>query len=232
MRPSVTPPRAPESRPGAPGGARDTHRRERTAHLAEVALARFLDAGIEGVSIDDIASAAGIAKGSFYTYFDDKPALVRALLSTVADPVRAALVQCEREVVEATTPGALRGAYLTLAGALAAAILGEPRVVALYLQESRGAAVGARAPLVALSQEVHARAVDLTRAAHRHGLLKPLDPVVTATAVVGAAEALIHRALTSPEGLDAVAVTEALVTMVVDGIAAKTGEADDIRGTS
>ena len=59
-----------------------------------------------------------------------------------------------------------------------------------------------------------------------------LDPLVTATAVVGAAEALIHRALTSPEGLDAVAVTEALVTMVVDGIAAKTGEADDIRGTS
>jgi hypothetical protein len=56
--------------------------------------------------------------------------------------------------------------------------------------------------------------------------------VVTATAVVGAAEALIHRALTSREGLDAVAVTEALVTMVVDGIAAKTGEADDIRGTS
>ncbi|MFO0627002.1 MAG: TetR/AcrR family transcriptional regulator [Polyangiales bacterium] len=228
----MTPSRAPESRPGAPGGARDTRRRTRTAHLAEVALARFLDAGVEGVSIDDIASAAGVAKGSFYTYFDDKPALVHALLRTVADPVREALTRCEGEVDAATTPAALRGAYLTLAGALAAAILAEPRVVALYLQESRGASVGARAPLVALSEEVHARAVDLTRAAHRHGLLKPLDPVVTATAVVGAAEALIHRALTSPDGLDAGAVTEALVTMVVDGIAAKPQEADDIRGTS
>ena len=37
---------------------------------------------------------------------------------------------------------------------------------------------------------------------------------------------------TISEALAAVAGTEALVPMVVDGIAAKPGEADDIRGTS
>lgn len=227
---SVTPVRAPESRPGAPGGARDTRRRERTAQLAGVALARFLKHGVEGVSIDDIASAAGIAKGSFYTYFDDKPALVRALLDTVAAPVREALSRCERAVSAATTESALRAAYVSLAGALAEAVLAEPKVVLLYLQECRGAAVGARAPLVALSEEVHARAVDLTRAARTHGLIKPLDPLVTATAVVGAAEALIHRALTSPGGMNAQEVIDAVLTMVVDGIAAKNVGERDVGG--
>lgn len=200
---------------------RDTRRRALTARLAHEALKRFLDAGVEGVSIDEIASAAGVSKGSFYTYFDDKPSLVGAIMSTVADPVRAALSGCEAALGEARTPDALRGAYLALAASLAAAILAEPEVVALYLQECRAPSVGARAPIVALSQEVHARAVDLTRAARRHRLLKPLDPEVTATAVVGAAEALIHRALRAPRDFDPAAVTEALVTMVVDGIAAR-----------
>ena len=96
-----------------------------------------------------------------------------------------------------------------------------PEVVVLYLQESRGPAVGARAPLAAVAEEVHARAVALTRAARRHGLLKPLDPEVTAAAVVGAAEALIHRAFSGRTLGDPAAVTEALVTMVVEGIAAR-----------
>lgn len=217
--PSPDPVRAPDERPGLPGGVRDTRRREVTARLAQEALARFLVAGVEGVSIDEIASAAGVSKGSFYTYFDDKAELVSALMHTVADPVRGAMARCEKALGEATSPEALRGAYLELAGELAAAILSEPGVVALYLQESRAPGVGARAPVVALAAEVHARAVGLTRAARRHGLIKPLDPEVTAAAVVGAAEALIHRALTAPGNFDAGAVTEALVTMVIDGIA-------------
>lgn len=213
--------RPPEERPGPPGGVRDTRRRELTARLAREALGLFLARGIGAVSIDEIASAAGVAKGSFYTYFDDKETLVRALVETVAVPVRAALDGCERALDAARTPGALRAAYLELASELAGVLIAQPEVVALYLQESRGPAVGARAPLGALAEEVHARAVALTRAARAHGLLKPLDPEVTAAAVVGAAEALIHRAFTGRAAGDPAAVTEALVTMVVEGIGAR-----------
>lgn len=219
--PSPEPVRAPEERPGPPGGVRDTRRREQTARIAREALGLFLARGVEAVTIDDIAVAAGVAKGSFYTYFDDKPTLVRALVETVAGPVRAALDRCEEAVAAARTPAALRAAYLALAAELAAALMAQPDVVALYLQESRGPAVGARAPLATLAEEVHGRAVALTRAAHTHGLLRALNPEVTAAAVVGAAEALIHRAFTGRALGDPAEVTEALVTMVVEGLGAR-----------
>lgn len=204
-----------------PGGVRDTRRRELTARLAREALTLFLSRGVEAVSIDEIAAAAGISKGSFYTYFDDKPTLVRAVVETVAAPVRAALDRCELAIAAAKTPAALRAAYSILATELAVALLAQPEVVVLYLQESRGPGVGARAPLAALAEEIHARAVSLTRAARGLGLLKPLDPEVTAAAVVGAAEALIHRAFTGRTLGDPAAVTEALVTMVVEGVGAR-----------
>lgn len=212
------PVRAPEERPGLPGGVRDTRRRELTARLAREALALFLAQGVEAVSIDEIAAAAGISKGSFYTYFDDKPTLVRAVIETVAAPVRAALARCAGAIDAAKSPAALRAAYSVLATELAVALLAQPEVVALYLQESRGPAVGARAPISAFAEEIHERAVALTRAAHRLGLLKPLDPEVTAAAVVGAAEALIHRAFTGRDLGEPARVTEALVTMVVEGL--------------
>ena len=80
----------PSERPGQPGGRRDTNRRERTKALSDAALALFLARGIEVVTIEDITTRAGVAKGSFYRYFDDKQALVEALFAPVASKVMAA----------------------------------------------------------------------------------------------------------------------------------------------
>ena len=55
----------------------------------EAALRLFLERGLDGVTIDDITQACGVAKGTFYRYFDDKAALVESLLA----PVRAELVE-------------------------------------------------------------------------------------------------------------------------------------------
>jgi AcrR family transcriptional regulator len=43
----------------------------------------FATRPLESVSIDDIASAADIAKGSFYNYFDDKEGLASAIIERV-----------------------------------------------------------------------------------------------------------------------------------------------------
>lgn len=214
----VDPPRAPTERPGRQGGRRDANRKARTTAIARAALSLFLAKGLEAVTIDEIASTAGVAKGSFYTYFQDKTDLVRALLEPVHSELETVLERCESALRAATTREALMLAYTSMALGCSLTVLGHPDVARLYLQECRAPAVGARVPFIKLASMLYDRGERVTEAAHAHGLLRPLDPRVTATAVIGAAQELLHRALSNDDIGPPEAVPAALVTMVVDGL--------------
>ena len=65
-------------------GTRTDRRRARTrSALLAAGQHLFARRPLESVSIDDIASAADIAKGSFYNYFDDKEGLASAIIERV-----------------------------------------------------------------------------------------------------------------------------------------------------
>ncbi len=213
--------KAPRARPGPPGGLRDANRRARIAELLRAAGECFLAQGVEAVSVDEIAGRAGVAKGSFYTYFHDKTDLVSALLAPVRAGIGEAFDRCEADIPQCRDGEALRAVYLVLANDLAAVVFAHPAVGRLYLQECRSPAVGARAPVAALAAEIRARALGLTEAARKGGLVRSLDARVTAAAVVGAAEHLVFRALSGDDFGDAGEALGALVAMVVEGIAAR-----------
>lgn len=209
----------PSVRPGADDGVRARNRREKTATLADAALRLFLERGVEGVTVDAVVDAASIAKGSFYRYFPDLESLVVHLLAPLAEGVARAFDACDGALAAARSREDLVRAYETLAASLAAAILGAPDVVRLYLQESRGPASGARRPIAAIARDIRARAVRLTETAHAHALLKPIPAAITAHAVVGAAEELVFLGLTAPEALGgAELVGASLVELVLDGL--------------
>jgi AcrR family transcriptional regulator len=208
----------PGQRPGPVGGKRHQNRQRRIRELTEAALALFLAQGIEGVTIDEIVRAAGVAKGSFYRYFDDKTALVETLATPVTARIREGLAHCEAALVAARTPGDLFDAYAHIAEALMAVLEQAPDVVRLYLQESRSPAVGARSPMRAFSDEVADRAIAVSVAAQHHDLLRPLDPRVTALAVVGAVERLAYEWLSGRDLGPAASIPSDLIDMVLDGI--------------
>lgn len=57
-------------------------RKERTyRHLLEAADALFLEKGFEATTVEEIATAADVAKGTFFNYFESKEALLVVLLS-------------------------------------------------------------------------------------------------------------------------------------------------------
>lgn len=60
-------------------------RGERRADLLQAAVERFSARGIERTTIDEIVSAAGVAKGTFYLYFDSKEQVVAALRAQVVE---------------------------------------------------------------------------------------------------------------------------------------------------
>ena len=63
-------------RPGTEGSASDHKRRQ----VLDGARRVFLSAGFDGASMGEIARAAGVSKGTLYTYFESKEALFEALI--------------------------------------------------------------------------------------------------------------------------------------------------------
>ena len=222
--PAVRPPRLPLHRPGPAGGARDANRRARLTQIAEAALTLFLEQGIPAVSIDQIVERAGVAKGSFYRYFRDKEELVGALLEPLADAIGRAFTDCRSALPRASTAEELSASYLDLARAVAVAIAAQPRAALLYLQEARGPASGARAPVRRLADEIADRAEQLSRHACDHGLLRQFEPRVQGLVVLGAVERLLYdfllgrRIAARPE-----AVAAMVVSIILDGVRQRPG---------
>lgn len=77
----------------APGGQTDkvprTERGRRTLRaILDAAAGEFGSVGFHDASIGGITKAAGVAAGTFYTYFDSKDAVFRALVADLSARVR------------------------------------------------------------------------------------------------------------------------------------------------
>lgn len=219
------PTRVPAERPGPTGGKRDRNRQERTRSIAEAALALFLERGIEGVTIDDIVSAAGVAKGSFYRYFAGKEDVVGALLEPVSGALSAAMDRCDAALRRARTQDETTAAYLELAVTLARQLTEHRDTVRLYLQECRGPGVAARRPVRELADQVAERAIAATVVAHERGLLRDVPPAVSALTVVGAVERLLFEHLSGAPLGEPADVARALIAIVLDGVRPARAEA-------
>ncbi|MEM9069459.1 MAG: TetR/AcrR family transcriptional regulator [Myxococcota bacterium] len=211
-------PKTPSQRPGKEGGKRALNRQKRVDDLVSAGLVLFLDKGVASVTIDEIASRAGTAKGNFYRYFDDKRALVDAILDKPAAEVRRAMRRCAVSLARANDEEGLSAAYTDLANALALVAMKHLPVMRLYLQENRAPATSETAGLHALADELEDGAVRLTEVAVEHGLLRVSDPRVSALAVVGAVEQLAIAIFRGRLDVPPADVATMVVSMVLEGI--------------
>jgi AcrR family transcriptional regulator len=211
-------PRATVARPGREGGKRDLNRRERTRQLCDAAMALFLDRGIEAVSIDEITSRAGVAKGSFYRYFDGRDQLVDTLFAPLVDYLRRATAQCREALEAAQTQDELTAAYHLLVRELLPLFIEHRAPLELYLRENRRPPATMAPAVRALRDEVTAISVEITVAAHAHQLLRPMHPRVSSLAVIGASERLILEYLEGSDLGDPLEAAGALVSLALDGL--------------
>jgi len=66
-------------------------RAQRTAQIKEAALQVFANQGYHATSVTDLVKAAGVARGTFYLYFDSKDALFLELLDDLVAELRAGI---------------------------------------------------------------------------------------------------------------------------------------------
>lgn len=206
-------------RPGPPGGARDRNRKEKSELIQRVGLELFLENGVLAVTIDQIVSRAGIAKGSFYRYADGKRGLVEQLMAPLMEGMPAAYARCRAGLEEADR-ATLPVVYMRLAADLTDVVRENPRHTLLYLQECRTPATDDREPIAAVAAEIRSGAIELTALARERGLLQPGPAWLSATVVIGAAEELLMAYLRGDHPADKPEdVQAALVSMVLRGLA-------------
>lgn len=73
--------------------SRQEGRRERTRQSLIAAGEKLFADDYDGVSIDDLVAAAGVAKGTFYNHFADKLALFQAIVTNVRDDLRGTILE-------------------------------------------------------------------------------------------------------------------------------------------
>lgn len=215
---NIEPPAPPKKRPGPLGGKRDRNRKERVAKLCSSALPLFLERGIERTTIEEITQNAGIAKGSFYRYFEDKEQLVSTLFTPLKNLILGAMHRCDAELAVAENDAQHTAAYTNLGLGLAQSIFQDAEVVILYLQENRGPSLGARKPVCDLAEEIANLGEKLTATAHERGLLRAFPARVSSLAVIGASERLILAHLRDENSQDASTIVAALTSMVLEGL--------------
>jgi AcrR family transcriptional regulator len=215
--------KVPAERPGRPGGRRDTNRKERTKALTDAALVLFLERGIEAVTIEDITDGAGVAKGSFYRYFDDKTALVESMFLPLFLAVQESFDNSLKAIDVAKSKEEVAASYEVLAGGLVLIILNQADTALLYLQENRGPGRGARAPVIKLANLLSEKAIEHTARVREHGLLKPFAAELSTLVVIGAAERLLYATLSGQLKSEPLEVPGQLITLILDGIRVRDG---------
>lgn len=218
-RPRSKSPRLPRKRPGPVGGKRDLNRRENQERLLAAALELMLAHGTAAVTIDQIVDRAHMAKGSFYRYADDKEDLVAQLLAPVIAEVTAALDRCEQQLRIGRSDD-IAAIYLALARDLSQVVAHHVPRVLLYLQEARAPQAAAPPAIQELGDALTSRTIALTEIARDHGLIRAVDPEISALAVLGAVDAILFAHLRKRRAPRASIprVTAELVDIVLRGI--------------
>lgn len=92
---------------------RGQRRRDREAAIVAAAIDEFRTSGLANARLDDIATKAGVAKGTLYLYFDSKEDLFKAAVRSLIHPLFEAMEQ-QVAVFEGPTEQLLRQAIRTM----------------------------------------------------------------------------------------------------------------------
>lgn len=93
--------------------SRTTDRQARRMALIEAAERQFAERGVANTAVSHIADAAGVAKGTFYLYFESKEDALGAVAERLVDGL---LDTAEAVVAEASTPMEELGSFLGVLG--------------------------------------------------------------------------------------------------------------------
>lgn len=210
------------SSPSAEGDGRSTRaaaqRERRRSEVLERSLRVFSDKGYHATRVSDLVEAAGIARGTFYLYFESKNAIFHELLDDLLEQVRDSM----GGVDTGQDAPPLRAQLRAIVRRVLATFRDHPAVTRLVLRSAPGLDPDVDRKLAAFHGRLHAWLADSIDNAQRLGLVRHLDAEAVAWSVLGAVKQHVENALdsgASDDGLDR--STDALLSLHLDGLLAR-----------
>lgn len=179
-------------------GRREEKKLEKRRRLEREGLSLFLLQGYDRASIEAIATASDVARGTFYLYYPDKLSLFAALIQRWFGPLAELQMLVRARVESASTRVELLEIYQHLAMALAGIALTWREEILLAFREARTSGEAGKL-LREREREIQQVVVALTKDAAARELITVEDPRIAALVIIGAIERLYYEVLLGEE---------------------------------
>ena len=192
--------------------ARETRRRQ----LLDVALEVFSEKGYYEASITDVVTAAGVARGTFYQYFDSKEAIFHELLDDLVSGLKQSVVGVDM------SPGALpvRDQLVDTVVRILNAVDQNRRFVHIVLRVAVGLDESVDRKLDQFFGELKLLVRESLERGQTLGLIRPCDTELAAHCVLGSFRAVVEHYLGGDAPADTPRIAEGLVSFSFRGLLA------------
>jgi AcrR family transcriptional regulator len=210
------------SRPGRADGDEDGRtaraaamRESRRRGVLDASLRVFGEKGYHATRISDLIEAAGIARGTFYLYFESKNAIFHELLDELLGRIQSSVDGVDTG--EGAQPLAVQ--LLVIVRRVLATFHEHPGLTRLVLRAAPGLDEEVDRKLEAFYGRLHAWLAESLTNAQRLGLVRELDVDVVAWSILGSVKQLVERALETPgSDADLDRMTRALLDLHLSGL--------------
>jgi AcrR family transcriptional regulator len=182
----------------------------RRAQLLDAARRCFVRRGYHHTSVADVIGEAGVARGTFYNYFESRRAVYQAVLETVVEDVARAArpIDVSGNIPEQTRANVERVVRAVIAPSVSRLLLAD--AVGLdaegdaTLRDFYGAALGRIERALSLGQQI--------------GVVRAGDTRLLARCVLGAVKEPVFQAALAGEELDPDALVDAVYGFLAGGL--------------
>jgi len=188
--------------------------RDNQARILQAALSVFSQQGFQRARLEEIARAAGVAKGTLYYNFEDKGRLFAAAVAEGAE----ALVRGGQAVRDSGEP--FLEHLRVLVDTITRPYIRHRDLALIWLREGVGEATGEATRVARGARErVVGFLADLLVEGQALGYVRPGDPRLSALALIGMLDALCDEHLRAPRDVSAEQVVDRVYEIVRGGLA-------------
>ncbi len=194
----------------------EAQRESRRAEILDTAEVVFAEKGYHGTRISDIIHAAGIARGTFYLYFESKSAIFLELIEAITRELRMTVVGVD------TTEGAppIQDQLVETVSRIVRAVSEHKALTRILLREAVGLDAGVDAKLREFYQNLHTFVQASLENGQRLGLVRDVDTDVVASCILGSIKYLLEERVMGDGDADPERIGRAVLDYNLRGVLA------------
>ena len=194
----------------------ELNREQRRAQILATALTVFAEQGYHRASITDVVKAAGVARGTFYLYFDSKEAIFLDLLDDLVRTLRSSVAGMDLSPQAAPMREQLHRIVVRV---LETAKTNE-QLTRIIFREAVGVDAAVHAKLQQFHDELHGWLTRALELGEHLGWIRPGNHGVAATCIVGTMRQVIVRYIVDGHAFEPDEVAAGIVCFNLDGLTA------------